>query len=231
MKRFYKEVSVEKAGDVYLVKLDKSTVKTPSQNPLVIASKNMAEAIAKEWDTHDEDLDMSIMPLTQMLNTQIDKVSVNRSVIEEQILKYAESDLVCYYAEEPADLVQRQKDIWGGLLSDWLKDKYDVTLRVTSGIHHVEQSVQDLEALRVIIKSLSLERLTALHAVAPVGGSLVIGLAFIDDHLSPEEAVQAIYLDEIYQAERWGEDEEGLNERLSVTKELRVSRKFLDLLS
>ncbi len=53
-------------------------------------------------------VDPARMPLTRLANAAIDAVADNRDAVIEEVAKYLGSDLVCYRAEAPAGLVERQ---------------------------------------------------------------------------------------------------------------------------
>lgn len=215
MKRFYSAVTVE-SGQILL---DEKPVKTPSGANLVAPNDKLAAAIVSEWEAQEDELNPAAMPLTQLLNTQIDKIGVNRSPIIDGIMSYAETDPVCYYAEEPEDLRARQKEVWGRL-TDWLSDEYDIELVVTFGVAAAAQSGETLVKLRDIVEDLSDSHLTALQAAVGITTSLVISLALVKGKICPSQAHEAALLEELYQADRWGNDDEAETRREGIKKEL-----------
>ena len=118
-KRFYKAVGVEPVNHGFLIKLDGRPVKTPGKADVLLVARALADAIAAEWDVQAEKINPHAMPLTQIACTAIDKVAPNRNEICEQIARFAGADLLCYRAESPQDLVERQSKTWQPVL-DWL---------------------------------------------------------------------------------------------------------------
>src|SRR5664279_460681 len=144
------------------------------------------------------------MPLTRMVNSVLDGVRITRPDVIAAILRFGENDLLSYRAETPVELAARQLD-WNIYL-DWAAERYGARLAVISGIRHVEQSVETLTALRQAVSDLDDFHLAALHVLASITGSLVLGLAVLEGRLTADEAFALSRLDEAYQAERWGAD-------------------------
>ncbi len=92
---------------------------------------------------------------------------------------------------------------WNACL-DWAAEHHGARLMVTSGIRHVEQPAETLKALRQAVAGRSDFDLAALHVLASVTGSLVLGLAVLDGRLAAAEAFALSRLDEDYQAEKMG---------------------------
>src|SRR3954454_1067163 len=151
MKRFYKEVSASAAADGgYTVMLDGKAVKTPKRAILSLPNLPLADAIAEEWRAQDETIDTQTMPLTRLAFVAIDVVTPERELVAQQILNYANSDLLCYRAEEPLELVAQQARIWDPLL-DWAAVTYGARLKMGSGIRHVAQPPEAIEGLQQAI--------------------------------------------------------------------------------
>ena len=158
------------------------------------------------------------MPLTKLANTAIDRVVAREAAIAEQILAYA-NDLLCYRAEAPDDLVARQNKSWNPIL-DWAAERY-APLTVGTGVGYIAQPGESVEALRKALAERGAFALTALHAAATLCGSLVLALALADGRLDAEEAFALSQLDERYQAEKWGADEEAEARETHILQEIR----------
>ena len=206
MKRFYKDVTVDETARGFRFLLDGKPVQTPARQPLLLPTKALAEAIAQEWRAQEEDMLPQAMPLTRMVNSVLDGVRITRPDVIAAILRFGENDLLSYRAETPVELAARQLD-WNIYL-DWAAERYGARLAVISGIRHVEQSVETLMALRQAVSDLDDFHLAALHVLASITGSLVLGLAVLDGRLAAAEAFALSRLDEAYQAVRWGADRE-----------------------
>ncbi|HVT54121.1 MAG TPA: ATP12 family protein [Dongiaceae bacterium] len=229
-KRFYKEAGVIAVPGGWGIALDGKNVRTPAKNPLVLQSRALAEAIAAEWNAQAAKIRPDTMPLMQLASTAIDRVAPDRARIVAETAAYAGTDLVCYRAEGPGELVRRQAAAWDPLI-DWVRDRFDVALATANGVIAVRQSETGLAALARVVEAQDDLSLTALSVATGAAGSLVIGLALLEGRLTPEEAASAAHLDELYQAERWGIDPEAQSRRAGQAADLAEARRFLDLLA
>ena len=229
-RRFYREAAAIAEGDGWRIALDGKVVKTPARNPLLLTTRALAEAIAAEWAAQDTKVKPDTMPLMQLASTAIDRVAPDRDRIIAETAGYAATDLVCYRAAGPADLVARQAAAWDPLI-DWLRERYDVALQVASGVIAIPQSDHALTVLSRAVAAQDDLRLTVLSVMTGAAGSLVIALAVLEGRISPEEAADAAQLDELYQAERWGIDPEAEKRRAAQKADLIAARRFLDLLA
>lgn len=228
-RRFYREVTVQRGDNGWQIALDGKLLRSPVKAPLVLPSEALAQAIQAEWDGQAERIQPQSMPMMQLASTAIDRVIPNRGLIVTDITAYAASDLICYRAEAPQELVRRQEEHWQALL-DWASHRFDVSLRTTTGIMAIEQSAQSLAIFARIVDQLDPWRLTALASITSTAGSLVIALALLEGRLTPETAVAAAQLDELYQAERWGEDAEAVTRRQGQAREIADAARFVTLL-
>jgi chaperone required for assembly of F1-ATPase len=229
-RRVYRSVAVAPSADGFTVTLDGRTVHTPQRRPMAMPSAALAEAIAAEWAAQGETVDPGTMPLTRLAGSAIDIVAANRSEIVARTAAYAEADLLCYRADEPEALVERQSSAWQPLV-EWATGRYAAPLRVTTGVIAVEQPAAALEALRSAVETHDDMRLTALAAAAAVSGSLILALAVSDRRIGAEEAWSLSQLDESWQIERWGSDPEAERRRAALKADLAAAARFLALLA
>lgn len=206
MKRFYKDVTVDETPLGFRFLLDGKPVQTPARSSLILPTRALAEAVAKEWRAQGEEMRPVAMPLTRLVNTVLDGVRATREEMIAAVLRFGENDLLSYRAEAPAELAARQRQ-WDTYL-DWAADRHGARLAVTTGIRHVEQPAETLAALRNAVANRDDFDLAALHVLASITGSLVLGLAVLDGQLEAENAFALSRLDEAYQAEKWGADRE-----------------------
>ncbi len=206
-KRFWKEASVEQTPDGFTVMLDGRAVKTPAKTPLILPTRLMAGAVAQEWDAQDGVIDPNGMPVTRSANAAIDKVATQHAEVAGLLAEYGATDLLCYRAESPVELVQRQAAAWDPLL-DWAEEALQVRLIPAAGVMFVPQDPDALARLSARVAELDAFRLAAFHDLVGMSGSLILGFATAHDRLSPEEAWALSRLDETWQEEQWGEDEE-----------------------
>lgn len=226
MKRFYKIVSVDDVG--HRVLLDGKAMKTPAGNAFLLPTLAMAEAVAEEWRAQTETIKPDSMPITRMNATQIDRVSPRRAEMEAEMVAYAGSDLLCYRAEEPAALVERQAVTWDPLLH-WAAGKLGLSLSVTAGIMPITQPPAAMEAAAKHVASLTDSELTALALAVPPAGSFVIGAALVAGKLTADEVFAISQLDETFQIELWGEDYEAADRRAALKVEFIEIERYLQL--
>lgn len=206
-KRFWKEANVVPAEGGFTVQLDGRAVKTPATAPLIMPTRAMADAAAKEWNAQEGHIDPRTMPVTRSANAAIDKVIPQQTEVVDLIAAYGESDLLCYRAETPAELVTRQSEGWDPLLA-WADAALGAPLLVTAGIIHQEQPAQSVARLHALVHDQTPFALAALHDLVALSGSLVIGLAALHGHAGAEALWQISRIDETWQIEQWGPDEE-----------------------
>jgi chaperone required for assembly of F1-ATPase len=208
-KRFWTDVNVIEVDGGFAVQLDTRPVKTPAKAALVVPTRAMANVVADEWRLVVEKIDPNVMPFTRSANAAIDKVAVQFFDVATMLAAYGGSDLLCYRAENPAGLVQRQLDGWDPLL-DWAQDTFGARLVSTVGIMPIDQSEPDLAALSAPLFAATNFELAAFHDLIAMSGSLILALGVTRRHLSPAYAWALSRIDETWQAERWGADDDAV---------------------
>jgi chaperone required for assembly of F1-ATPase len=229
VKRFYKEASAAPAEGGFVIRLDGRPVRTPKKAELVLPTAALADAIAGEWSAQGERIVPASMPLCRLANTAIDWVGPERERISALLAGYGETDVVCYLAPEPEELAARQAAAWRPLL-DWATRRYDARLRSTRALQPAPQDAAALAALRRALDGYDDMALMSVHDLVTISGSLVIGLALAEGAVNLEGAWAAALVEELFQAERWGEDEEAASRRARLRGELAAALRFLDLL-
>jgi chaperone required for assembly of F1-ATPase len=229
MRRIYKVAAAVALEEGYGVTLDGKPLRTPAKRPLVAPVAALAEAIAEEWQAQGDTVDPYTMPMTRLTSIAIDLVAPRRAEILAELVNYAGTDLVCYRADHPPELIQRQRDTWQ-VLVDWATLRYDAPLTVTSGILPVSQPPATLSAFAAALEAYDAMRLTALHAVTTASGSLVIALALLESRLDAGTAFAASQLDESYQIEKWGEDSEQAARRAGLREDIEAAARFATFL-
>lgn len=208
-KRFWKEATVAEGEGGFAVLLDGRAVKTPAKAPLVLPTRAMAEAVAAEWQAQGEKIDPLSMPVTRSANAALDKVRAQHAEVAALIAAYGETDLLCYRAEAPEALVARQAAGWDQWL-DWAAARYGARLTVTKGVVPVPQPEAALAALAARVAACDAWELAALHDLVGITGSLVLGLAVAEGQLDAEAAWALSRIDDDWQIEQWGDDEEAI---------------------
>ncbi|WP_343528607.1 ATP12 family protein [Sphingomonas sp.] len=226
MKRFWTEVMVD---DARVVRLDDRPVRTPGRTPLALPTPALAEAVAEEWRSVGETLDPRAMPLTGLANAAIDRIAADPTPFATGLARYAESDLLCYRADSPPELVARQDAVWNPLL-DWAQGRYDVHFTLVTGIMHRPQPEVTIDRLAQAVAALDAFRLAALSPVVTITGSLVLALALLEGAADADAVWIAAHVDEDFQAEQWGEDYLAIEAREAKRREYDAAVRFLTAL-
>ena len=206
-KRFWKDVRAEACEGGFTVRLDGRAVKTPAKVALVLPTLEMAQALAAEWDAQQGAVRPETMPVTRAANSAIDKIVPQRAEVVAIVAAYGASDLLCYRAVGPEALVARQAAGWDPVL-DWAAATMGARLVVTTGVIPVAQPEAAVAVLTARVAALTPFQLAAFHDLVAISGSLILGLAVIDGRLGEDEAWSLSRIDESWQVEQWGEDEE-----------------------
>ncbi len=228
MKRFYKDVTTDAGAAGWRILLDGRAIKTPKRAELVAPTRPLAEAIAEEWRRQGDKIDIASMLLTKLTNTALDAVTPNAPAVADDVARFAQRDLLCYRAEQPAELVERQKLYWDPLLA-WVDENHGARLIVTEGVMPVDQPQGSIDALRAGCARLDAFGLTAAHVMTALMGSAVLTLAHIGGRLSLEDSWAAAHVDEDFQIEKWGEDHEASRRRQTRFAEMRAASDFFRL--
>ena len=171
MKRFYKTVTTVSDQDGFAIALDGRQIKTPGKSSLIMPSETLAAAVADEWRAQEEEINPDSMPLTQLVNTAVDRVGTRMDEVIEELVAYAHTDLVCYRETEQDDLSQKQNEVWQPYL-DWLKFTLGIELKTTSGVMPLTQDDPVVETLRKELQQFDAFTLTAFHAFVAGFGSI-----------------------------------------------------------
>lgn len=206
-KVFWKDVALAQVAGGFVVALDGRAVKTPGKQALVLPTRNLAEMVAAEWAAQSGVIRPETMPATRTANSAVEKVARAREAVIEDLAGYGGTDLLCYRAEGPASLTERQAAAWDPLL-DWAAAALDARLNTGAGIVHVPQTPDALARLRAEVAAMDDFQLAAFHDLVALSGSLVLALAVVHGRHDPETAWELSRLDEDWQAEHWGRDDE-----------------------
>lgn len=206
-RRFWTDATVEADGSGFAVRLDGRPIRTPGKLALILPTRAMAEAVAAEWQAQDGVIRPETMPCTRAANSALEKVAPQFDAVVDELSGFGASDLLCYRAEAPEALAARQAVAWDPLL-DWSATALRAPLRVTAGIVHVAQPEASLSRLRAAVAALTPFQLAALHDLVAISGSLVLALAVTRGRLDEDEAWRLSRIDETWQTEQWGVDDE-----------------------
>ncbi len=227
-KRFWDAAVAAEAGRGFTVHLDNRPLRTPAKAEFLVPTMALARSVAAEWDAQNDVIDPLTMPFTRSSNAAIDKVQPQFDEVAALVSDFGNSDLLCYRATEPEGLVERQAQAWDPLLK-WADTEYGANLVLASGLVHVKQPGESVDRLGRIVRQLGSFELTALHDLVSLSGSLVIGLAALRNAFDIDDLWRRSRVDEDWQTEIWGEDEEALEEGESRRSAFVTAHKFAGL--
>lgn len=232
MKRFWDTVSLLRAEAGYTVLLDGKPMNLPSGTRLLVGPHALAEAIATEWRDagggKGGEMSFADTPLTRLAGTAQERIAPDPLPMVDAIARYGETDLLCYRAASPVPLVERQAREWQPWL-DWAAQTYNAPLRIGEGIGYVSQHKDSIAALRRAVAGMDAYGLAGLGIAVPSLGSLVLGLALAEGALDAARAHTLGVLDELFEVEQWGEDDEGLARREAVGRDIALAERFIRL--
>ncbi len=232
-KRFYKQVSIsdevidgnesldEKVD--FSIHLDGREVKTPARNPLRLPNEQSAKIIATEWEAQKESIDAATMPATRLVNTAIDGIAADPQAVLEDMLKFAASDLICYRASTPRDLIELQNTEWD-LILDWIGEEFGARFETTPSLIQIEQPKEAITAISVALRKWQDPiSIGALHTFTTLTGSVFLALAIAHAQYTAEQAWKIAHVDEDWNICTWGEDYEAKKRRDNRWKELEAA--------
>ncbi len=212
IKRFYSDVDIHGDESGFQIRLDKRPIKSAGQQILQLPNENMAEQLANEWRQQKEFIDFNNMPVMRFASAVRDNIFPRPNEARAEILKYAHSDLLCYRVSEPDSLIERQANLWDPVLLQF-KDELNIEFVISTGIQYVEQGADAMKRIEALIAAFEGYQLGAIHLLTVMTGSAVLAIALFNDWLTIDAAWQCAHLDEDFQAEHWGEDDEAILRR------------------
>jgi chaperone required for assembly of F1-ATPase len=229
-KRFWREVTVIEREGAFAVALDGKTARTPGRNELSVPHRALCDALAREWQALDEEIDPARMPLTRLIVAAIDAVALALAEVAAEIVKYARSDLLCYREATNERLAARQAIHWDPPLA-YMREALGARFDLAAGINFVEQPAEAISAVERAIASWPPPfGLAALHSATTLTGSAILALALGAGRLTAEEAWAAAHVDEDFQIEAWGQDEEAMRRRAAQRAEFDAAALVLGAL-
>lgn len=229
-RRIWDEARLIPAADGFSVHLDARPLRLPGGETLVLATRPLGEAVAREWESRPkgDTIGPGDIPLTRLAATAQESIAPDPAPTITAVAAYGQNDLLCYRAATPAALVLRQEAIWQPWL-DWAAREFGAPLKPTKGVMPVRQPPEALAALSRAVEGAGVPALAALGLAVPALGSLVLGLALIRGRLAPAEAACAAFLDETFQAELWGEDRLAQARRASIIADIALAARYVAL--
>ena len=230
MKKFWKKVEVKEIfTNTFQVRLDDKILKTPMKKDLRFLNYQIATETSKEWDIEGTIINTDGMIFYGLVSTAIDKISKNRNLFINQILSFVDTDLICYRADAPNELVQLQNQKWDPIIS--MIEKYTgFSLETFTGIMPSKQEKGVHLKVKQLVNQFSDLEISALHRITNVTGSVFLSLCILKGDLYKNHAFELSFLDELWQAENWGDEEEASKKRDNISLELNRLIYFVDCL-
>lgn len=227
-KRFWSQAAAEACAGGFTVRLDSRAVKTPAKAALVLPNFSMAQACADEWNAQHGVIKPETMPMTRYANSAIDKVAHHRIEVAAIVSAYGETDLLCYRATDPEGLIARQAIGWNPHLA-WAAAELSAPLNVTQGVTPIDQPTESIARLHGLTAALTPFQLAAFHDLVAITGSLILGFCLAKRRLSPDEAFAISRIDEHWQVELWGKDEDAADLETLKNAALARAHRFFGL--
>lgn len=225
-KRFYEKAEVAEADGGFAVHLDGRPVRTPARSLLLLPTEQAAEIIAEEFRAQQKVIDPGTMPATRLVNTAIDGIAQDPQAVFEDILRFAGTDMICYRADSPKELVARQTERWDPLI-DWMEG-LGARFSLAEGVMHIEQPSEALTAFGIHLSAFQQPiALASLHTMTTLTGSAIIALAIAKSEITAEEGWLRAHVDEDWTIEQWGEDAEAAARRKIRENEMMVAARLL----
>ncbi len=227
-KRFYKECAVGESDDGFTVTLDGKPIKTPSGRVVVVTVRSLAATIAAEWNAQSEIIDPLTMPATRFANSVVQGVIDNAAAVTDDVAKYFGSDLLFYRAGHPEALVAREARHWDPILF-WAAETLGAHFMLAQGVMHVRQPEQAIAAARGGLPD-DPWAIAAMHVITTVTGSALLALALFHRVIDPDQAWAAAHVDEDWNAEKWGVDEEAATRKAAKLIDFNAAAGVLEAL-
>src|SRR5436189_849987 len=225
-KRFYAKAGIVETMGGFAVTLDDKPIRTPAGRQVVVPARAIADAIAAEWDGQKELIEPLTMPMTRFANSVVEAVVDRVEAVREDMAKYFETDLLFYRAGHPEALVAREAAHWDPLLF-WAADTLGAHFILAEGVVHVRQPDAAVQAARAAFPD-DPWSIAALHVVTTLTGSALLALALAHGVLDPDSVWAAAHVDEDWNAERWGVDEEVAARRATRLVDFRAAASILN---
>ena len=227
MKRFYKATGIDAVDGGFRVLLDGRPMKTPEKRPLLLPVEALAVAVAEEWDAQADEIQPDIMPMTRLATTANDRMPELREAAISEVADYAGTDLVCYRAASPDDLVKRQHQAWQPPL-DWASARFGLRFDVTVSLLPVAQPESTLLKMRKVVQAIDDWPLVGVHGTTVGLGSIILALALWHDEIDADKAVDASLVDALFEIEQWGEERDATRRHATLRRDIHGAKRFLD---
>src|SRR5205823_15120565 len=194
----------------------------------IVPAREIAQAIVAEWEAQNEFIEPLTMPMTRFANSVVEGVLDRIEAVRDDIAKYLETDLLFYRAGHPEALVAREAAHWDPIVF-WAADALGAHFILAEGIVHVRQPDSAIAAARAALPS-DPWSIAALHVVTTLTGSALLGLALMRGVIDQDQIGSAAHVDEDWNAEKWGVDDEVAARRAARLIDFRAAASILKAL-
>ncbi|EHD14848.1 hypothetical protein CIN_07800 [Commensalibacter intestini A911] len=231
-RRFWDSVRITHDDQGYQILLDERPVKLPKKTTLYVQSESLAKKIAAEWEKAGEKkgdpFSFDLLPITRIVGTMIEKIAPARETYIHALLPYVNGDLLCYHTDTPKTLATRQQEQWMPLVQ-WTEERFNIKLKIQHGIMPITQTEEVIAFFKDYLSNLNDTELTYFAVTVPLLGSIFLTIALKEGRLSVEQAFEAAHLDEIVQAELWGQDTEQQEKLAQVKIDIQDAFEFYSI--
>ncbi|RGP39958.1 ATP synthase mitochondrial F1 complex assembly factor [Altererythrobacter insulae] len=230
MKRFYEKVDVTEVADGgWQVTLDGRGLKTVKGTPQIVPTRALAQELAREWSDQGEDMEASHFVHRDQTDFAIDIVALDRGAAIDQMIKYAETDTLCYRADPDDALFARQQSKWEPLLAK-VEQSHGLKFTRVSGIMHREQPEATMANLRKQLQEKDAFTLAGMQTMAALSASMCVPLLALEDDAEPISLWRAASLEEEWQADLWGRDPQAEERRAKRQEAFLSAFRWIQLL-
>ena len=228
MKKFWETIEIKKVSSKeFYILLDNKKLKTPLKNELILSNHLMAKEVLKEWDQSSDIINTDDLVFYGLLSTAIDRVREEKNSYINDIINFIDTDLICYRADNPIDLVSFQNKHWDPVIT--LIEKYiNNNVSVFKGVMPSQQNSKVHHKIKNLVVELNDVQISVLHRITNLIGSVFLALCILKKDLSNKQAFELSFLDELWQAENWGYEEDASAKRKKIRTELNRLILFID---
>lgn len=228
-KRFWETTSVTMTDDGWVITLDGRAIKTPAGQTVALSSQKLAEKVGEEWKAQEDKINPVTMPYFRYVVTAIDRVTPQRSDIISQLVRFSANDMLCYRDPVQLELAAEQHRRWNPML-EWAASQHGIKLETGAGVMPIKQADDTLKTAEGLLTDKDDFRLAGLYNLISLSGSFIIGVAIEQGRVAAEEGFDLAFLDELWQAQKWGSDTEADDRRKMIKQNMIEASAYLSLL-
>ena len=195
---------------IFYLFIDNKEIKTPEKVSFNFKEKIFPNLILKEIKKFKlKNLNQSTY--YNIFSLAKDKIQVDKQKYIEEVLKYINTDLICYWENKPDDLYTLQLDNWNSQLKKLKKEElnFDYTFNITP----FKQNKSSIVLLKKKLIQLDDIILSCLLIITKITSSVLLSYLFITKRIKPIDLYNNTYLHELWQSKKWGIVEEEKEKR------------------